>query len=467
MIRERVLPKLSSSLLLPLLALLALATAGWSSGDAEVAAAAAQPSILSRAFEAFGWGFGTSLTPCVYPMIAITVSVFGAKEAKSKAEAAMLSTAFVLGMAVLFTVLFTVAGLTGGMFGAFLQSRAVQIAFGVLFIALAASMFGAYELQLPDSVMQRLSSVGGVGFGGAFTLGIVTGPIAAPCSGPGLIRLLADVTNSQDWKLGILYGMSYSLGLGILFWLVGTFATSLPKSGQWMMWVKTVFGIALVVLALGHFSVAFPALNAFVKNNTTFFLIAAGLGVVGIGIGAIHLDWSDGTLAKVRKGAGILATVVGGFILVEAIKKPAELSAAELDKLKEEAAAAAGSAEGGAKEPVRLLEWVHTEKEAVEKAKAEKRPMILDFGANWCVACKELEKYTFADKDVLVKGGRFVAGKIDLSNDEDPANEALKKKYKVNGLPAVLIFDSEGKEVARIEKFVEAKEFLALLEPVK
>jgi thiol:disulfide interchange protein DsbD len=232
-----------------------------------------------------------------------------------------------------------------------------------------------------------------------------------------------------------------------------------------MMWVKSVFGIALVVLALGHFSVAFPTLNDFVKNNTTFFLIAAGLAVVGVGIGAIHLDWSDGMLAKIRKGAGIVATVFGGFILVEAIKKPAELSAEELDKLKAQAAAEAS--ESGDKEPARLLEWLKTEKEVLDKAAAEKRPMILDFGADWCVACKELEKYTFADKDVLVKGGRFVAGKIDLSNDEDPANEALKKKYNIGGLPAVLIFDSEGKEVARITKFVEAKEFLAVLEPVK
>src|SRR5687768_13024513 len=165
--RQRVISRISPAFV-PILALLALASAGWSSGNAEAAAAA--PSTMSRAIEAFGWGFGTSLTPCVYPMIAITVSVFGARQAKSKGEAALLSTAFVLGMAVLFTILFTVAGLTGGMFGAFLQSKGVQIAFGVLFLVLAASMFGAFELQLPDSVMQRLSSVGGVGFGGAFTL---------------------------------------------------------------------------------------------------------------------------------------------------------------------------------------------------------------------------------------------------------------------------------------------------------
>jgi thiol:disulfide interchange protein DsbD len=343
----------------------------------------------------------------------------------------------------------------------------VQIAFGVLFIVLAASMFGAFELQLPDSVMQRLSSVGGVGFGGAFTLGIVTGPIAAPCSGPGLIRLLADVTNAQDWKLGILYGMSYSLGLGILFWVVGTFATSLPKSGAWMVWVKSVFGIALVVLALRHFAVAFPALAELAKNELTFKLIAGGVALVGLIVGAVHLDWSDGGLAKIRKGVGIAAAVGGGFLLIAAIEKPAEVSAEELAKIKAEAEAAAKAAGGDAAEPVRLLEWLKSEKETVEKAKAEKRPMILDFGATWCIACKELEKHTFADKDVMVKGGRFVAGKIDLTDDEDPANAELKKKYNITGLPAVLIFDSEGKEQARITEFVPAKDFLAKLEPVK
>src|SRR5262249_48043658 len=150
------------------------------------------------------------------------------------------------------------------------------------------------------------------------------------CSGPGLIRLLADVTNSQDWKLGILYGMSYSLGLGILFWVVGTFATSLPKSGAWMVWVKSVFGIALVVLAFRHFAVAYPGLISFVKNELTFKLIAAGVAVVGLVVGAVHLDWSDGGLAKIRKGAGIAAAVVGGFLFIAAIEKPAEVSAAEL-----------------------------------------------------------------------------------------------------------------------------------------
>jgi thiol:disulfide interchange protein DsbD len=419
-------------------------------------------SALLDAGSAFAWGFGTSLTPCVYPMIAITVSVFGAKQAKSRKEAALLSTAFVVGMAVLFTILFVVAALTGGMFGEVLQNKWVHVGIGVIFVALAASMFGAFELELPDSVMQRLSGVGGVGVGGAFTLGLVTGPIAAPCSGPGLIYLLTKVTAAQDWKLGILFGMSYSLGLGILFWVVGTFAASLPKGGSWMVWVKSVFGIALVVLALRELAFAFPALTAVAENDLQFVLIAAAIAVAGLAAGAVHLDWSDGGIVtKLRKAVGIAATVSGAFLLISSMSKaPAEPS-------KEELIEEAKKHQGESNEPVRILEWHKEEGKAIDQARAEGRPLILDFGADWCAACKELEHKTFADKEVMVKAGRFVAARIDLSNDDDPKNAELKKKYNIQGLPAVLLIDSSGKEVDRITKFVEPKEFLAAIEPVK
>ena len=183
----------------------------------------------------FGAGFLTSLTPCVYPMIAITVSVFGAKQAKTRGQAMALSTAFVGGMVVLFTTMFVVVSLTGGVFGSILQNRWVIVGIAIVFIVMAASMFGAFELTLPDSLMQRLSSVGGVGYGGAFTLGLVSGLVAAPCSGPVLISMMAVVTEKQSVSLGVTFGLSYALGLGVLFWVVGTFAAALQKGGQWMV----------------------------------------------------------------------------------------------------------------------------------------------------------------------------------------------------------------------------------------
>jgi thiol:disulfide interchange protein DsbD len=156
---------------------------------------------------AFGFiylvGLGTALTPCVYPMIAITVSVFGAREAKSKAEAALLSTVFVLGIATPFVPLGIFVGLTGGVFGAWLANPIVLVAFALLFTALAASMFGAFELDLPPALKERFTAVeGGVGFKGAFALGFVCAFIAAPCTGPAIVGLLTYIGQTHDVVLG-------------------------------------------------------------------------------------------------------------------------------------------------------------------------------------------------------------------------------------------------------------------------
>jgi thiol:disulfide interchange protein DsbD len=194
---------------------------------------------------AFLAGLGTSLTPCVYPMIAITVSVFGAKQAKSRGEAMMLSTVFVAGMMTLFTSMFVIVALTGGVFGAILANKFVILGISLVFVVMAASMFGAFEMTLPESWMQRLSGVGGVGYGGAFTLGLVSGLVAAPCSGPILIGMMAVVTKSQSVLLGVQLGLAYALGLGLLFWVVGTFAAGLPKGGRWMV-VKSFFGCVML-----------------------------------------------------------------------------------------------------------------------------------------------------------------------------------------------------------------------------
>ncbi|HTJ82486.1 MAG TPA: cytochrome c biogenesis protein CcdA, partial [Polyangiaceae bacterium] len=423
---------------------------------------ALQQGVWKAALVSFGAGFLTSLTPCVYPMIAITVSVFGAKQAKSRGQAMALSSAFVAGMVVLFTTMFVVVSLTGGVFGTVLQNRWVIVGIATVFVVMAASMFGAFELTLPDSVMQRLSSVGGVGYGGAFTLGLVSGLVAAPCSGPVLISMMAAVTQAQSVGLGVTFGLSYALGLGVLFWMVGTFAAALPKGGRWMVWVKSFFGIVMLTLALYYLKNAFPVLAEHAKHTSMVLAIAVIIALVGLGLGAVHVNWDDGGVpTKVRKGLGIAATVAGAFWFFAALDKPAEVSAEELQKV----AAEVGK---DSTEPVRILEFIkNDEGKAIEQAKAENRPLLIDFGAEWCGACKELEKHTFADPEVKVKAGRFVAVRIDATDGDDPRVAALMEKYKVKGLPQVIVLDSEGNEAKRISQFVEAKEFLAMIEPVK
>ncbi len=448
-------PAASLSLLLGLLAALPLAlwpasAAAQDGADAFTEAMAKGP--LYAGFAAFLGGFLVSLTPCVYPMIAITVSIFGAKQAKSRGQAMLLSTAFVGGIVVLFTAMLVISALAGGVFGAALANRWVIVVLALVFFALAASMFGAFEMALPDSVMQRLSSVGGMGYGGAFTLGLVMGLVASPCTGPVLTGIIVWISKTQNVWLGSIVGACFALGLGIPFWLVGTFAVGLPKGGKWMVWVKSFFGIVMIVMGFFYLKNAFPVFATFAKHDSKFFMIMGAMAVVGLLIGAVHVSWDDGgTLPKIRKVLGVGLTAFGAFHLYAGWDKPKEVDVAALK---------AGP------EPVALLEWGHDETKAAATALSEKRPLLVDFTADWCGACKEMAKHTFSDPEVMKRTGKFVAVKIDATNDEDPQVKKMMEKYKVVGLPTVVVFDSEGKERKRFNDFVDAKGFLAALEGV-
>jgi thiol:disulfide interchange protein DsbD len=397
-------------------------------------------------------GLLVSLTPCVYPMIAVTVSVFGAKQAKSRREAMLLSTAFVLGIVVLFTSMLVGAALTGSVFGTVLANKWVTLFISVVFVVLALSMFGAFEMVLPDSAMQRLSSVGGVGYGGSFLLGLVSGLIAAPCTGPVLTGIIVWIGKTQNVMLGALVGATFAIGLGIPFWLVGTFAVALPKAGKWMTWVKSFFGIVMLVVALYFLKNAFPGLSAMARPGTTFLAVMAAVVLLGVLLGAVHLSWDDGgVVVKARKGLGIALTVTGGFMLWAGLDKPRE--------------AAAETLVGGAG-PAKVLVWETSEEKAVALARAEKRPLLVDFTAEWCGACKELAKHTFSDPRVMAKAASFVAVRVDATNDEDPQIDAIKDKYKVVGLPTVVLFDSSGVEQKRFNEFVGPEPFLAAIDTI-
>ena len=390
---------------------------------------------------AFGGGLLVSLTPCVYPMIAITVSVFGAREAKSRTQAMLLSTSFVLGIVALFTPMLVIAALTGGLFGSVLSNTWVIVGICVIFAAMAASMFGAFDLTLPESVMQRFSTVGGIGYGGAFLLGMVSGLVAAPCTGPVLTSILVWISQTRSVLLGTVVGACFSIGLGIPFWLVGTFAISLPKGGKWMLGVKSFFGIVMLIVAFYFLKNAFPVLKSFVSPDMSFMLISLGVLAAGVALGAIHLAWDDGGVGiKIRKALGISMAVAGGALFWTSCDMPR------------------GS-----------LEWLHSEPEATTLAAAEKRPMIVDFTAEWCGACKKIAKETFADPRVQKKAvtAKFVAVKVDATNDEDPQVVAVQGKYKVVGLPTVVIYDSTGKERKRFNDFVGPEPFLAALEGIE
>lgn len=383
-------------------------------------------------------GVVTSLTPCVYPMIVITVSVFGARQAKSKGEAALLSTSFVLGIVTLFTPVGVVVGLTSAAFGSWLASPWVVFPIATILVVLSTSMFGAFELNLPPSLQNYFASVGGIGYRGAFGLGLVSALVAAPCTGPALIGLLTYIANSGNWVFGGIAMAMYALGLGTLFFFVGTFSAALPKSGVWMNHVKSVFGILLVVMALYFVREFLPGFRE-IHHDTLTLGVAIALSLFGVAVGAVHLDFHEpSTAIRARKAFGIALSTAGGFAFAAWL-----------------VAAPPG------------LHWREDAREAIAQARADHLPYIVDFGASWCGACGELERNTFSDPRVQAEGGRFVAVHVDLSPGRDlTAGRELLASYEQRGLPLVVLHDSDGREVHRVVEFVEPDELLDLMQDV-
>ncbi len=391
---------------------------------------------------AFVGGLLVSLTPCVYPMIAITVSVFGANQAKSRLQAAGLSSVFVLGIAVMFTALGVGAALSGAIFGRFLSNPYVVAGLAALFLAMSASMFGAFEMALPASLNNRLATVGGIGFTGAFILGLVSALVAAPCTGPVLTGILVWIAASHRVVLGTGVMFTFACGLGVPFFLVGTFAVSLPKGGSWMLGVKWFFGVVLAVVALYFLRNTFSPLQHLAQPGGAFALVSAGLLAVAIVLASLHMaaekkGAKHPERSKPFKLASIPLGVAGGFLLISWFQIPKA-----------------------------QLEWLTSEAEGSRIASAEHRPLIVDFGAEWCGACKELTAHTFSDDTVRAEAGRFVAVRVDATDDDDPQVNAVKDKYKVVGLPTVVVMDSSGRERVRFNEFVPPDRFLSAIRTV-
>ncbi len=437
---SRLIGPLSVSTLLAIVSAIVLSPDTARAAEEDLFTQALSQGPVYAAFAALLGGLLVSLTPCVYPMVAVTVSVFGAREHGSRLGGFALSGAFVLGIIAMFTPLGVIAGLTGSVFGSVLQNSWVVVGISMLFLVMAASMFGAFEFALPSALTNRLAQVGGLGYRGAFLLGMVCGVIAAPCTGPVLTGILAWIAKTQNASLGAAAMAAFALGLGAPFFLVGAFAVQLPKSGRWMVHVKSLLGIVLIVVALYFLNTAFPVLGSLARPSVGFLIAMAVLVAVGLVLGAIHRDFAEpGFGGRLSKALGVSLTSAGAFLFIT-----------------------------GAATPSATLVW---EKIGVEQARAkalnEQRPLLVDFTAAWCLACKELDKLTFAESRVRSEAGRFVAVKVDATDDTDPAVEKAFKLFGVKGLPTVVVFDSTGKEALRFTDFVEADEFLAKIRTVE
>lgn len=398
-------------------------------------------------FTVFALGLGLNLTPCVYPMLSVTLALFGARTEKRLWARVPPAFTYMLGIAVTYSVLGLVAAFTGTLFGAALQSPLVQIGIAAILAAMALSMFGLFELQLPSGLLTRLTLNTGGGLAGVFLSGVMVGIFAAPCIGPPIVALLAVVAQNGNPWFGFTTFFVLSLGLGLPYLILGVYTgllQRLPRSGDWMVWVKKIFGVLLLAVALFYLSLV-------VKPEWALWVVPAALILGGAYLGFFE-PWREGRqrrrelagagispnpirvsrFAWFQRGLGVVAIAAGIWIV-------------------------ATTPRGG-------LEFSPFSVERLEQARAEGRPVILDFYADWCVPCHELDRITFTHPDVLRHAGRFVTLKVDLTRSDSEAVAALQKRFRVEGVPTVIFLAPDGTEVpeTRVVGFVPGPEFAAL-----
>jgi thiol:disulfide interchange protein DsbD len=404
----------------------------------------------------FGFGLALSFTPCVLPMVPILSGIIVGHGAHiSRGRALALSLAYVLGMAVTYAVAGVAAGLSGTLLSAALQNAWVLGGFALVFVVLALSMFGFYELQLPTALQSRLSDTANHrrgSYGGIVAMGALSALIVGPCVAAPLAGALLYIAQTGDAALGGLALFALALGMGAPLIAVGVASRSLlPHTGPWMEGVKRFFGVLLLATAIWIAQPVLPAL--LVMLAWAALLIASSIYLHALDPLPAHAKgWH-----KLWKGVGVIALLAGASILIGA-------AAGSRDPLQPLSVLRGGVAAAEAK-PV--FEPVRSVAELEARLRAATRPVMLDFYADWCVSCKEMERFTFADPQVTARLAGFTLLKADVTAN-DAEHQALLKRFGLFGPPGILFFGPGGREIdsARTVGFVPAEAFAASLDRV-
>lgn len=422
--------------------------AGADSGDAF--SRAREKGILPLLALVFAAGLGVSLTPCVLPMVPITIGIIGAKSAGSRTAAVSLAATYVAGLALVYTALGVIAGLSGGLFGSQMQSPILVGAISLFFFVMGLAMFGLFDVGVPSSIQTKLAQYGGAGYGGAFVIGMVGALVAGPCSGPVVLAIIALIGKHGEVGLGAALMAVFSLGMGVIFLVAGAFSTTLIRPGAWMDTVKKSFGVIMWAGALYYIA---PHLS-----DTVTALLAAAMALVTAVFAWPESEEMEGFwVARARKLYSVVGALVGAYLLLGVlitkgfILPPLQIAAA-----------------GGAASEVKAagIVWGSDEPAALARAAAEGKPVIIDFTAEWCAACKELEHFTYTDPTVMSAAERMVPVMIDVTRGDDPVNKALLEKYGVAGLPTVKFLRPDGTPIEEltVTGFLKAEDFLPKME---
>lgn len=386
--------------------------------------------LLSILFVFLG-GLALNLTPCVYPLIPITIGYFGGQSEGKTSRLFVLGLLYVLGMAITYSVVGVVTALSGAVFGALLQNPIVIIFIAAIFVVLALSMFGLYEIKAPDALVAKAGGARS-GIFGAFFMGLTMGIVAAPCIGPFVLGLVTYVAAKADVLYGFTMFFFLAIGLGTPYLFLAIFSgriKSLPRAGFWMEGVRNIFGFILIGMAI-YF------LNPILPDVVAHYLLP--LFLIGSGIYLLFID----KLANDVKGYRIFKSLFSVFMIVVAAWMLWPIEKHEPN-------------------------WEKFSPQIYETALKNNDKIIIDFYADWCIPCKELDAVTFADKDIIDALSDFKALKVDMTKSISDEKTKLRKQFNVKGMPTIIFINSNGKEVTRITGFVEPEKMIKLIKNVK
>lgn len=392
--------------------------------------------------EAFGLGLLSSFTPCVFPLIPITIALFGARETTSKIGGFTLGLSYVMGIAFTYTLLGMLSAKLGLVFGAFLGRPWVLALICAFLFILILQTLEIIELKFLSAIQTKAGKVGGKGLGGAFLMGTVSGFVAAPCIGPALVLILGLAAKSQSATWGAALLFSYSLGLGLIFLVLATFSgllKLLPKSGSWLNGVKFILAVLLitVVIFLGERYLQF-ILVELTLERAWLLLTLNSLG--------IFLAWISyrGGYKLLRLAAAIMISLSLYCLIVSP---------------------------SATMESAAHSSWLTDFDQAVETGRTEGKIVFVDLYADWCVACKEFERITFKDPRVIEKLKSFITVRVDFTDTTTPLALRLTEKYEVPGLPYLIFLKADGSgdiiSNSTITGFLGAEDFLTHLEAVQ
>jgi thioredoxin:protein disulfide reductase len=369
-------------------------------------------------------GLALNLTPCVYPLIGVTIAYFG-NQGGGPRKIAVLAVIYVLGIALTFSMAGVAVALSGGLFGAALQNPLVLIAIAAMLLVLAASSFGLFSLR-PPRWMMRHAGVGRPGYLGSLVMGLGMGVVAAPCIGPIVLGLLLMVEESGSPLFGFVLFFTLAIGLGLPYIALALAAgriKSLPRSGDWLAWVEQLFGFVLVGLALYFLD---PVVHGWTMRIMPYYAVAAGI-FLGFATPAGR-HWRPFLIFRSLLGTVSLGALVW-MLMFSAAKPAAQLALDPYD--------------------ITVL----------NQARAANKPVLIDFSATWCVPCREMARTTFRDPAVIEAASHFVRLQADIT-ERNNRNSELAMKYAVRGVPTTVFIDKHGRILKREVGYVDSRRFL-------